>query len=86
MADTDPPDEVDDGEAPADRDIDTPDADAFDEEPSGRAHQQLQDAESDQEPEDPSDGGLAFEDDAADFVRYGRKTVAFVDYRPDFNL
>ena len=28
VADTDPPDEVDDGEAPADRDVDAPDADA----------------------------------------------------------
>ena len=30
VADTDPPDEVDDGEAPADRNVDAPDADAAD--------------------------------------------------------
>ena len=29
MADADPPDEVDDGEAPADRNVDAPDADAL---------------------------------------------------------
>ena len=31
VADADPPDEVDDGEAPGDRDVDAPDADALDE-------------------------------------------------------
>ncbi len=29
VADTDPPDEVDDRESPGDRDVDAPDADAF---------------------------------------------------------
>ena len=34
VADTDPPDEVDDGEAPADGDVDAPDADALDDQPA----------------------------------------------------
>ena len=31
VADSDPPDEIDDGKSPADRNVDAPDADAFDE-------------------------------------------------------
>ena len=55
VADTDPPDEVDDRESPADRDVDAPDADALDEQPGRRGHQQLQHAERDQKAEDPPD-------------------------------
>ena len=40
VADTDPPDEVDDGEAPGHRDLDAPDADAADEQVGDRDQQQ----------------------------------------------
>ena len=33
VADTDPPDEIDDGESPAHRDVEAPDADALEEQP-----------------------------------------------------
>src|SRR5271154_3198453 len=83
MADTDPPDEVDDGESPADRDVDAPDADALDKQPCRAGQQALHDPECDEKTEDPSQRGLAFENDAADFVRNRRKAVPFVDYRSD---
>ena len=40
VADTDPPHEIDDGEAPAYRDVDAPDADAEQEQVGDRDHQQ----------------------------------------------
>ena len=83
VADTDPPDEIDDREAPADRDIDAPDADALDEQPAGASHQILHHAESDRTAEEPPECDLALENDAADFVGDGSEAVAFVDYRPD---
>ena len=40
MADADPPDEVDDGEAPGDGNVYTPNADAFDKQIGNREKQQ----------------------------------------------
>ncbi len=86
VANTDPPDEIDDRESPADGNVDTPDADALDDEPGRRAHQQLHHAQRDQKTEYPADRDLALEDDPADLVRDRRKTMPFVDYRTDFDL
>ncbi len=45
MANTDPPHEVDDGEAPANRNVDAPDADATIEQVGGGEQQQIHQAE-----------------------------------------
>ena len=54
VANTDPPDEVDDGESPADGDVDAPDADAFEEQiPDGVEHHHRH-QEDDAETQDPA--------------------------------
>ena len=54
VADADPPDEVDDGEAPADRDVDAPDADALHQQIGDRDHQHVREREREQEPDPPA--------------------------------
>ncbi len=52
-ADGNPPDVVDDGEAPVDRDVDPPDADAAQEQPADRNHQQAAQGTADQDADPP---------------------------------
>ena len=55
VADADPPDEVDDREAPADRDVDAPDADALDEQPGdGRSGAPSTSRNADAEADEPA--------------------------------
>src|ERR1019366_8489801 len=54
VTDTDPPDEVDDGEAPAYGDVDTPDADANQEQVSNRRHQNRHQAHADGQARQPA--------------------------------
>src|SRR5690606_24665363 len=67
VADTDPPDEVDDGKTPADRVVDAPDAGALEHQVDQRHQQELQDAEADQEADEPAERRLA-DDEATDLV------------------
>ena len=53
VADADPPDEVDDVERPADRDVVAPDADALQEQVADRHQQEVQEQEPDQRRDDP---------------------------------
>ena len=48
VADTDPPDKVDDRKTPTYRDVNAPYADALNDEPCGTCHQVLQDRERNQ--------------------------------------
>ena len=60
VADTDPPDEVDDGESPADRDVHAPNANALVEQPADRQQKPLQNQEADCDmPEHPAVGDRA---------------------------
>ena len=64
VANADPPDEVDDGEGPADRDVDSPDAHAAGEEPRDRDEEQLEEPERQRKADEPPDRGLLLEDEA----------------------
>ena len=68
VTDADPPDEVRDREAPGDRDVDAPDADADGEQRRDRHHEQREEAEPDRETEEPSAPRTPREDDAGDLV------------------
>jgi len=48
VADADPPNEVDDGESPSDRNVQSPDADATGKEHVYRQHQQVDEAEGEE--------------------------------------
>ena len=54
VADTDPPHEVDDGEAPCHRNLNAPDADAHQEQVSDRHHQQAHQAHADEQAQQPA--------------------------------
>ena len=68
MADTDPPNEVDDGESPADGNVHTPDAHALVEEPAHRKQEPLQDDEADEHAEDPAAHDRALQHNSADLL------------------
>ena len=68
MADTDPPNEVDDGESPADRDVYPPDANALIKEPAHRKQKPLQDQEANRHPEQPAVGDGPAQHDRGDLV------------------
>src|SRR5205814_1214686 len=68
VANTDPPHEIDDREAPADGDVDAPDTRAFDDQPADGNGHHPHDTEGDQKSNIPAEGGWAGQDDRADFV------------------
>src|SRR5262249_14391098 len=68
MADTDPPDEVDDGKSPADGDIDAPNTDTLIEQVADGEQEPLQDQEADEHTEDPAAHDRPFQDNVADLV------------------
>src|SRR5581483_231685 len=79
MADTDPPDEVDNGEAPSDRDGDAPDADALQEQiPDGKQHHHGR-HEAETEPDEPSVRRRAGQHDGADLFRDRAESVPGLD-------
>ena len=59
VADTDPPDEVDDGEAPGTGDGNTPDADALVEQPGKTDDQALRDEQAEEHTEEPADAACS---------------------------
>ena len=76
MADTDPPDEVDDGEAPGGRDSDAPDANALDKQEGYDQVQKHQKGKAHQETDYPARGRAASEHDGADLIGYRSKRMA----------
>jgi hypothetical protein len=79
VADADPPDEVDDVEAPAHGDVGPPQPDALEEEAGHGEEQQHQEREADREADEPAHGRPALEDDAADLVGDAAEVVAGLD-------
>src|SRR6267142_1912601 len=69
MPDTDPPDEIHDGEAPSDGDVNSPDASALGDEPAERNGQHADNAEGDRKADKPAQGNRARQNDGADLVR-----------------
>ena len=80
MADTDPPDKVDDLKSPADGSGVAPDANAFEEQVSGGVEQHHGEHEGDAEAEEPSVGSGTGQHDRADFFGDRAKGVARLDY------
>src|ERR1700693_4208031 len=68
MPDTDPPHEVDDREAPADGDVDAPNACAFDKQVAEREQQHHRHEEAGSEADDPAERGRTRQHDGADLV------------------
>ena len=81
VADADPPDEVDDVERPADRDVVAPDPDAREQQLDDRHVQDHQEEERDREAEEPADRRPLRQDDAADLVGDRAEGVARLDDR-----
>ena len=54
VTDPDPPDEIRDREAPRDRHVHAPDADAFDQQPADREVHHHEKSEGDREPAEPA--------------------------------
>src|SRR5258708_8268755 len=69
MTNADPPQEIDDGKSPTDRDVDAPDAHALDDEPADGDGQHAHEAEGNQKSNIPSERSRARENDRADLVR-----------------
>src|SRR5712692_4380385 len=68
MPDTDPPHEVDDREAPADGDVDAPDASSFDKQVAEREQQHHGHEEAGSETDDPPERRRTCQHDGADLV------------------
>ena len=80
MSDPDPPDEINDGEAPSNRDVHTPNPDANCEKDSHRVEKHHQQQKGNAESQKPS-GPLALaQDNRADLVGYRRDRVAGFDH------
>src|SRR5262249_47982928 len=67
--------EVDDGEAPADGDVDAPDADALQQQPADGVEQHHDEEEGDAEADPPAARGALRQDDGADLVGDGAEGV-----------
>ena len=81
VADADPPDEVDDREAPGDRDVDAPDADALDEQIGDRDHAAAStSANATPKPSHQPTRRLARQHDRADLVGDRAERVAGRDH------
>src|SRR4030088_3518823 len=63
-----PPHEIDDGKAPADGDVDAPDADALDDEPADGDGQHAHEAEGNQKPDIPAERRWTRQNDRTDLV------------------
>src|ERR1700746_3592520 len=81
MSDTDPPHEVDDGEAPTDGDVNAPDADASQKQVAERVQQHHGRQEAHSEAHHPSHRRGTGQHDRADLVGYGREGMPGLDDR-----
>ena len=79
MADTDPPDEVDDGEAPRGWDTNPPDTHTLDHKQGYNHVQEHQQGKCDQETDYPARGRAASEHDGANLIGYRSKRMAGPD-------
>src|SRR5437763_3978803 len=68
MADTDPPNKVDDGESPADGDVHAPDAHAFVEQPADGQQKPLQNHKADEHAQNPTTLDRPLQNDSADLL------------------
>ena len=84
VADSDPPDEVDDRESPSDRRVDSPDPDPAHEEHADGEKEEDRQQESDAEPDRPEDRSLARQNDGRDLVRDGAECVSRPDHTAVF--
>ncbi len=76
VTDSDPPDKIDDGKAPRDRDVDPPDPGALEQQVPDGPKEDHHQAESDTENQKPAEGRLPGQDDPADLV--GDRAVGVV--------
>ena len=81
VSDSDPPHEVRDGESPADRDLDAPNADAFGEQQRHGPQEQQQQGESAGEAGDPEYRRAAGQDHGGDLVGNRAEGIARRDHR-----
>src|SRR5262249_28037878 len=81
VADTDPPDEIDDRKAPANGNVDAPDADALDDEPGDSNGQQHHDGEGEAKAGEPAHRNRTREDDRGNFVGDRGVAVPRFDHR-----
>src|SRR5262249_12524818 len=79
VADADPPDEVDDRKAPADRDVDAPDPRALDEQPRDREEEHRHDAERDDETDEPAGAKPRPQHGGSDLVSDRAERLALTD-------
>src|ERR1700675_1356456 len=79
MADTDPPHEVHDREAPADGDVDAPNASSFDKQVAEREQQHHGHQEAGSEADNPPERGRPCQHDGADLVGNRAERVAGLD-------
>ena len=86
MTDADPPDEVDNGEAPSDRDGHAPDADSFEEEVSDGEQHHHGEHEADAESDEPAVRGGAGQHDGADLFGDRAERVAWLDNRSSLEV
>src|SRR6185437_12913947 len=77
MADSNPPDKIDDGESPRHGNIDSPDSHAPHQQTANRVEQQHHQQERDAESDEPAQPPALTEHNRADFVAYGCVRVAF---------
>ena len=81
VADSDPPDEVDNRESPGAGNGDAPDADALQEEPRHRNHQQSGNTAGNRQPAKPAERRVAGEHQAGDLLRHRAEGVSGRDHR-----
>ncbi len=86
VADTDPPDEVDDGESPADGDGDAPYANALEEKIAKGVEQHHGRQEGDAKADEPAVGGRARQNDGAYFFGDRAEGVSRLDDRSAFEF
>src|SRR5271154_212657 len=78
MADTNPPNEIYDGESPANRDSNSPNSYALYQQIGNGYVEQHQEGEGDGETEHPALRGAAAQHDRADLIGDGRKRIAWL--------
>ena len=81
VADTDPPHEVDDGEAPGHRDVDAPDADAHQKQVGDRRHQQRHQAHADGQAAQPAQADGPLQHGIGDRVGHDAEGLPRQQYR-----
>src|SRR6267378_2303164 len=81
VADTDPPDEIDDSKSPADGDVDAPDAGAFDDQPADGDGHHAHEAEGNQKSDVPAERGWTRQNNCTDLVRDRAVGVPRADHR-----